>query len=57
MRNKVAKKLRQYTRRNWRGFYKEIKALPLKNRIRIAWFIVADGEYQKLKNKLFGRSR
>ena len=44
MNGRLAKKLRQYSRRNWRAFYNDIKSLPLGVRIGIAWHIVLGGE-------------
>ena len=44
MNNRVAKKVRQLMRRNWREFYGDILKLPFKVRLRIAWFIVTHKE-------------
>lgn len=40
MNNRIAKKIRQVNRRNWRAYLKDIKALPFIVRWRIAWWIV-----------------
>jgi len=40
MNQRLAKKIRQASRRNWREFYWDILALPFRTRLGIAWFIV-----------------
>ena len=47
MNERVVKKLRQYTRRNWRQFYQDIKKLPFKNRLGIAWWILFGRQSEK----------
>jgi len=44
MNSRISKKIRKLTRRNWREWYIEYMAeiikLPLKDRLRIGWYIV-----------------
>jgi len=40
MNGRLAKKLRQISKRNWRQYIAEIKELPFTVRWRIAWFII-----------------
>ena len=40
MNARLARKIRQATRRNWREYFKDIKEQPFTVRWRIAWWIV-----------------
>jgi len=40
MNTKLAKKLRKYSKRNWKEYVREIYALPLKTRLLYAWHII-----------------
>jgi len=40
MNNRISKKLRKLSRRNWREFYGDILGQPFKLRLGIAWYIV-----------------
>ena len=40
MNGRLAQKIRQQTRRNWRSYLREIKTLPFRVRVRLAWWIV-----------------
>ena len=51
MNNRVAKKIRQYTRRNWREFYGDILELLFRDRLGIAWYLVTHSKPPKEKRK------
>ena len=38
--NRIAKKIRQMTRRRWREFYDDVLTQPFGVRWRIAWYII-----------------
>jgi len=40
MNGRIAKKIRQVNRRNWREYIKVIYALPLRTRLLYAWHII-----------------
>lgn len=40
MNGKLAKKLRQYSKRNWIEYVRAVKQWPLSARLRFAWHIV-----------------
>lgn len=57
MNNRVAKKLRKYSKREWRKFYDEILSLPFKNRFRIGWYIMWHSNKNKAKQKIWKNRR
>ena len=40
MNGRVARKIRQYTKRNWREYLREVRQLPFANRLRLAWWLL-----------------
>ena len=42
MNGRTAKKLRKISRHNWRDYYMDILALPLRERLAIAWAIITN---------------
>jgi len=40
MNARVARKIRQVNRRNWRQYLSEIKELPFNNRWRLCWWLL-----------------
>lgn len=47
MNARIAKKIRQMSRRNWREFYGDILVLPLRARLRIAWYLITHSKESK----------
>ena len=47
MNGRIAKKIRQVNRRNWREFYGDLLELPFKNRFRIGWYIIWHSKKKK----------
>jgi len=47
MNGRIAKKIRQVSRRNWREFYSDIMTLSFWNRLGIAWFLVTHRRQNK----------
>lgn len=53
MNSRIARKIRQVNRRNWREYLSEIKDLPFMFRWRLAWWIVFG---KKIEHKREGQA-
>lgn len=47
MNGRVAKKIRQVMRRNWREFYGDILVLSFRERLQIAWYLITHSKESK----------
>ncbi len=51
MRGVVAKKLRQYSRRNWVEYVRAIEQWPFRARLRFAWYILKPKKKPELRGE------
>jgi len=55
MNGRIARKIRQVNRRNWREYLSEIKGLSFTVRWRLAWWLVFGKKIEHKKEKQRGR--